>query len=373
MEPSTTSERLHAFDNARAIMMWLGIVLHVSLNHLTFPTPIPWKDPQTSVVADLLFLLIHSFRMPAFFLLSGFLTAMLLHKRGTEALVRNRLRRLALPFAVFWPILLVGMGFLAKQFMQDDSLPLQGRKLTIGPMHLWFIYYLLMYVLMAAAVGRFIPQPVRRAWSALISHWWAIPLLALPLGLAGAFAPAGMVHTNQSFMPNAGALLYYGVFFLMGWAAYADRTAFAARVGRYWPGYLAAGAVFFLAFLGLLGQDKITGGMAPYIALANGMTALLWSLGVIGLFVRFLPDQNKLLRYLADSSYWVFLVHMLGTIGFGALLYNAPLGAGAKMVINIVATTAACLLSYHFLVRNTWVGRLLNGKAAPATSGKVAA
>lgn len=27
-------QRLHALDNLRALMMWLGIVLHVALNHL---------------------------------------------------------------------------------------------------------------------------------------------------------------------------------------------------------------------------------------------------------------------------------------------------------------------------------------------------
>ena len=82
----------------------------------------------------------------------------------------------------------------------------------------------------------------------------------------------------------------------------------------------------------------------------------------MGCFVRYLPTQNRVLRYLSDSSYWVFLVHMLGTIGFGALLYRLQVAAKVKMIINIVATTLACLLTYHLLVRNTWVGVLLNGR-----------
>jgi hypothetical protein len=53
---------------------------------------------------------------------------------------------------------------------------------------------------------------------------------------------------------------------------------------------------------------------------------------------------------------------MLGTIGFGALFYSLPVGPIAKMGINILATTAACLMTYHVLVRYTAIGTLLSGR-----------
>ena len=56
-----------------------------------------------------------------------------------------------------------------------------------------------------------------------------------------------------------------------------------------------------------------------------------------------------------------------GTIGFGALLYGANAPAEVKMLLNIAATTVMGLFTYHFFVRNTAVGELLNGKRyAPA-------
>ena len=96
-------ERLHALDNLRALMMWLGIVLHVAINHLTVDSPLPWRDPKTSPVADLLLLFIHSFRMPVFFVLAGFFVALLAERRGANGMLKNRCLRLALPFAIFWP------------------------------------------------------------------------------------------------------------------------------------------------------------------------------------------------------------------------------------------------------------------------------
>lgn len=93
--------------------------------------------------------------------------------------------------------------------------------------------------------------------------------------------------------------------------------------------------------------------------------AWLWSFALIGLALRHLNRRSAVLRYLSDSSYWVYLVHMLGTIGFGALLYGAPLPAEVKMLLNIVATTVMGLATYQLFVRNTAVGQLLNGKRVP--------
>jgi len=105
--------------------------------------------------------------------------------------------------------------------------------------------------------------------------------------------------------------------------------------------------------------------IATYIAFVYNCVSWLWSFALIGLFYRYLPNRNRVLQYVSESSYWVFLVHMLGTIGFGILLYNLPLEPIAKMGINILATTLACLATYHVLVRHTVIGGLLNGKRYP--------
>ncbi|MFO1249581.1 MAG: acyltransferase family protein [Inhella sp.] len=45
-------------------------------------------------------------------------------------------------------------------------------------------------------------------------------------------------------------------------------------------------------------------------------------LALIGGFLAHVPRRSAWLGYLADSSYWVYLVHMPMTIGFGALLFG---------------------------------------------------
>ena len=81
--------------------MLLGIALHVSLSF--FPGFWIATDSKADAESwfDEFFHVVHGFRMPLFFLLSGFFTTMLWHRRGTSGLVRHRLRRIALPLAIF--------------------------------------------------------------------------------------------------------------------------------------------------------------------------------------------------------------------------------------------------------------------------------
>ena len=99
----TYPQRLHSLDNLRAVMMWLGIVLHTAVNHLAGESPLPWRDPQTTLVADLTLIFIHTFRVPVFFILAGFFVAMLVQHRGYGGMLMHRMRRLGLPFLMFWP------------------------------------------------------------------------------------------------------------------------------------------------------------------------------------------------------------------------------------------------------------------------------
>lgn len=389
MSTSFENGRLHALDNLRAMLMWLGIVLHVAINHLTGPALLPFKDPQTTPVADLLVMFIHAFRMPAFFVLAGFLAAMMVAGRGYGAMLRNRVRRVALPFAVFWPLMFIGLVVLVlvwAHLMQRDSFGIdiaiapkktQGRP-VLNTMHMWFLYYLFIFCVLAAlacAIGRRLPvlaAALARPVDILARSWWGVLLLAVPMAVAGSAYPAGMLAPNGSFIPNLRELVHSGMFFAFGWAVYRQRAVLLPRFAAQCWRYAAAGAVPYLlsgALFVLYMKDKTA---MPHfelaIAYAYGLAGWIWSIALLGLFTRYLPTQNAVLRYLSDASYWVFMVHMLGTVGFGALLFKLQVPGEVKMALNIAATTLACLVSYHLFVRRTWIGVLLNGARKPAAS-----
>ena len=99
MKPNPS--RLNDLDALRAFAMFLGIMLH---GLIPFTELGRWIWPASDVAQDqrLLILLagIHGFRMQLFFLLSGFFTALMWHKRGLIYLVRHRIKRILVPFCI---------------------------------------------------------------------------------------------------------------------------------------------------------------------------------------------------------------------------------------------------------------------------------
>ena len=119
-------ERRHDLDALRAFAMLLGIVLHGALAFI----PGAWAVTDASVEGDgewyaILVSAIHGFRMPVFFLMSGFFTAMLWRQRGLRALVTHRARRVLLPLAlamvVVIPLTWAAWGYAESASKVDDD------------------------------------------------------------------------------------------------------------------------------------------------------------------------------------------------------------------------------------------------------------
>ena len=157
------AERDHALDALRAAMMLLGIVLHAGLSYTHLPTrPLwPFKDRHTSMLCDAVMMASGLFRMPVFFLIAGYFAARIYGKRGVTGLVRNRARRILVPFVAVWIVTfpLVRSGYFFAEAL-DRGEPASMATL-IGaftdsklyadpyPIHLWFLEYLLIYYAVA--------------------------------------------------------------------------------------------------------------------------------------------------------------------------------------------------------------------------------
>jgi len=87
--------RRNDLDALRSFAMALGIAVHASLAF--FQAPWPVHDTRPSGWLPLVFLVIHGFRMPLFFLLSGYFTMLVYQRRGLGSLLRQRLARIVVP------------------------------------------------------------------------------------------------------------------------------------------------------------------------------------------------------------------------------------------------------------------------------------
>lgn len=377
--------RYHSLDQLRAVMMLLGLVIHSTISFVTKSRGAEWpyQDASTSALFDILVFFIHVFRMPLFFLMAGFFTALLYYRRGAWEMVRNRGARVAIPFALFLAVLfpLVKSGFLfsvgggvnggweaARAYLADPA----GWYVGLRTIHLWFLYYLIQfYVLIALAM----PLAERIAGSRanglgtrlgkLIHH----PLGVL-IGIATTFLTllpmrsAGL-DTETFFLVQPRILLAYGVFVGFGWVLYLNRQAVDGFATRAWL-WMAVGVLLSCGYLGymlsLRGEFLLAGNAGRLLA-----AAAMWTLiyGFIGLFVRYYDHPKPLGRYLADASYWMFLIHLPITIWVPGLMNGWHAHAVLKSAITLAVTTLVTVATYDLFVRSTAVGAFLNGKRYP--------
>jgi hypothetical protein len=78
--------------------MLLGIALHAAMSFFGGVWPV--HDIRQSSLLTILFAAVHGFRMPLFFLLSGFFTMLVFRRRGLGPLLRQRVARILVPLAV---------------------------------------------------------------------------------------------------------------------------------------------------------------------------------------------------------------------------------------------------------------------------------
>lgn len=358
--------------------MGLGVLLHASLPFV----PYRRDDTGGDLVLDHLFLAIHGFRMPLFFVLSGFFTAMLLARRGLRSLVAQRLRRVGLPLAAsvvtILPLLYLSfiLGYVALEVGGGvDQAEITGGLLgEIGDAadekggddgvlsHLWFLWMLLwlMAVMVAVVgVGRVVCRLAGRRFSGASRLRWAL----LPASLLPQLLMRELVigpDTSSSLLLAPHVVVFYGAFFAFGALSYGveGRTPPLLDVARWWrPLLLVAIAAYPIAFVFEFERPD-----AVLSAVAQLVLAWATSLGLIGLFHQTLSAERFAVRYASDASYWIYLVHLplLGVPQGLLALTDWPVLIEYALLVGWALVIPA--LSYHLVVRYTPIGTLLNGK-----------
>lgn len=381
--------RYYGLDALRGVMMLLGIVIHSAMFY-TESEVIPVRDRKTSPVFEVVVLFVHSFRMPLFFLLSGFFGALLVERYGMKRAYWNRIERIFVPFLIGLVTVVPLAGWLALSFgvsveagtkvlwtMNPQNLEWAGRMARKlfpergrlpAPAHLWFLYYLMLFYLLmplCLAARRVIE---RRGWAMSLARMAASPWLPLALAAWTAWTlwPYRGAFVGLTYLrPQLESLFYYGTFFVLGYLFHGFRELLTT-CQRHLGAYVLASALVFLASLGPSNLDYRQGGTTTWLHLVtvclNGALTWLLVYASIGLFQRFFDRDTPWVAYISQSSYWVYLVHLPIVSFAGWYLVDVDLPAAAKFTLAGTFTTVVCFASYHYLVRRTWLSVLLNGR-----------
>ena len=92
-------------------------------------------------------------------------------------------------------------------------------------------------------------------------------------------------------------------------------------------------------------------------------TIYCWAMifGFIGFFKFFFSKGRPIVRYISDSSYWLYLGHQPLVQAYQILLSQWNIEIYIKFPLICFITALTLIIVYHFFVRYTFIGTLLNG------------
>jgi peptidoglycan/LPS O-acetylase OafA/YrhL len=391
------SPRLDYLDATRAFALLLGVVFHASLSFTPYFMGWAVQDISTGAVVADFFVISHSFRMELFFLLAGYFSHALFQRQGAGPFLRSRAIRLGVPFAAGWfllrPLVVSGwtMGAASMRGDYDFWAGIRAgfaslRQLPAGLFtgsHLWFLYYLLLVtglllVLRVAATtatralaGETGLMRIRGRVDAsvgwLARSGWGLPLLVLPTAVALWYMRFWNMDTpDQSLRPHLPVLAVYGGFFSLGWlfARQADPIVAFGRITLLKVVLLIAGVVATLKLNPIQGDPAHEHFQAAHMGFVSAYATMMWTLVALtlGVFRKIFAQPRPAIRYVADSSYWMYLMHLPVVVWLQVAVAEWPLHWSLKLALVSVATIALALLTYDLFVRSTWLGQLLNGR-----------
>lgn len=391
MTVPATTQRLDYLDAVRAFALLLGIVFHASLSF--FPVFIGWAvmDISTSPVITSFVLVSHSFRMELFFLMAGFFSHMTFHIKGAGSFIQSRFMRILIPFVVGWFILrplIVSAWIMGGESMRGEANVINGllgglqsmgsfpKEILVGT-HLWFLYYLLMITAIALALRALLSaSPVIKAkvtgWTDLTVAWIAqsrFSWLALSVPTAACLwfmSTWGMDTPDKSLVPHVPVTIVYGGFFGLGWLLH-RQEGLIEQFARLSASRIAICIISIVVTIALsayqtdMGHPRIASIKAAFVI---SYALMMWSLVsvVIGLFKHFFDKPGKTVRYIADASYWLYLIHLPVVIWLQIAFAELPWHWSIKLVSVSVLTVGISLVIYDLLVRSTVIGKILNGR-----------
>lgn len=383
-----------SLSNLRAFAILLVVGFHSSTAYVVFkPPPLPFTAPPYAWKAfpisdqahwfgfDLFCAFPYVCLMQLMFFLSGLFVWDSLRRKGAATFVQERALRLGVPFmlgvAVLMP--LAHYPVYAVSALDPSWRDFSGQWLRLpfwysGP--LWFLWVLLAFDFMAAALFHFAPSIGERlaAYSAraaavpgryFVAFAGTAALAYLPL--AAFFRPWDWVLIGPiGFQPSQ--LLHYAVFFFAGvgiGASGLDSGLLRSDgvLAQPYPFWASSAAIAFVAWMLMtaLTLDTAPLGIGPFprldvvVNLAFALTAATACFALAGIFLRFGARRSPIADELSKHAYGIYFFHYLFVIWLQyallPLLLPAVVKAATVFAGAVFLSWAATVTSQHMLGR----------------------
>ena len=360
--------RFHSLDFLRAFALLMGVLLHVLM---LFLEPFDGSEPRLG--ASIVFIWIHTWRMPLFMLLAGFFTALSLSKRDTGNYAFNRLIRLGVPLLLLWSVIPAIDEEASRLFKIPEliSYIFYDIPFTFRLDHLWFLYYLLIFYSVLLLIKTAVPViysfilGFELSLSRVLMVWLPILILLSPLN-----KPTGGIIGKDPITfgeINLGSMLFMASFFMIGMQAYKS-SQFLENLQRtrFW---LPSLIIFSLIPIGLLVWGGVkdepfafSGLMELWIVNSlSGSAALLLVLSIIGLAMHKISSSGQILRWLVKLSYPIYVFHLMFVISVSVTLMFFGINDWIVVLLGFASGILFPVIIYYAFISWTPLDWVFNG------------
>ena len=362
------TDRLHSLDFLRAFALLMGVLLHILM---LFLEPFDGSEPRLG--ASVVFIWIHTWRMPLFMLLAGFFTALSLSKRDTGNYAFNRLIRLGMPLLLLWSFIPAIDEEASRLFKIPEliSYIFYDIPFTFRLDHLWFLYYLLMFYSVLLLVKTTVPViysfilGFELSLSRVLMVWLPIIILLSPLN-----KPTGGIIGNDPITfgeVNLGSMLFMASFFTIGMQAYkSSKFLENLQRTRFW---LPSLTIFSLIPIGLLVWGGVKDEPFAFSGLLelwivnslSGSAALLLVLSIMGLAMDKISSSGHLLRWLVRLSYPIYVFHLMFVISVSGTLMFFGINDWIVVLLGFASGILFPVIIYYAFISWTPLDWVFNG------------
>ena len=364
--------RLHYFDNGRALASLLGFFYHVGLIF-----SIPWvinSNPNNFSSSLHLFTdFLSLFRMPLFIFIVGYFAIYSVKKYKFGAFAKNKFLRLGVPLLSSLYILVFIQHIYADILFKEESTfidvlnivnPLSN---TFTLSHLWFLYVVIIYSFILYFIVKTVAKYSSYFKKIKDTLMNANTLKSDILFILLTFGPNLFIVTLYKFYPiNHGLLPYqfalYPSYFIMGvftfifWDKY-SKLFFNLSKKRVSISLIVMISSYIVVYLIGSSGNTITKVIKLFFSTTTSYYSLLLALYIL---FKFFNKTNKVLKYLADSSYSIYLLHQPIIVVVSYYYFkniDSPILI-SYMCILIVSICVSYLIDFLF-IRKTKIGKFL--------------
>ena len=363
-----TEVRFNNLDFLRAFALLVGVLLHALSLYLE---PIDGSEPRP--LAAILFIWIHSWRMPLFMILAGFFTCLSLSKRNTSSYALNRLVRLGGPLILLWVAIPAVDESAAQMFKSPDFISwiLTGGQFTLRLDHLWFLYYLLIFYAIVLAIKALTPRifelMVNLKLNFLTLSFFWLPIITLfspwakPIG--GVFSE---VPTTFGEL-KVGSMLFMLAFFIIGMQLFNNQTILQRLQAKsFWITAIICCSFVPIGLMawGIMKDSPFVFSSSPEMWVVNALStfaSLFMVLAFIGASSKYILASGPILSWLVKLSYPTYVFHLVFVYSIGAILLLSGLNATLVVIGSFFSGVIGSLIIYYLLVWYTPLDWVFNG------------